>query len=117
VSIKTKTKAQKERRIRRVRSKVVRTGVPRVSVFRSLNHIYAQLIDDVTHRTLASCSTIELKDVSGHKKDKAKVVGTELAKRILAQGIERIVFDRGSYLFHGRVKALADGLKEGGIKV
>jgi large subunit ribosomal protein L18 len=115
VSIQSKIKAGKQRRKQRVRKKVVGAAYQRVSVFRSLNHIYAQLIDDRDERTLASCSTLELKKLSGEKKERAKAVGVELAKRILAQGIDRVVFDRGQYLFHGRVKAVAEGLKEGGV--
>ena len=113
----SKITLRRERRARRVRAKVVGSGRHRVSVFRSLNHVYAQLIDDSTHRTVASCSTMELDSLKGLKRERAKAVGLELAKRALGQGIDTVVFDRGGYLFHGRVKAIADGLKEGGVTI
>jgi len=106
------------RRAHRVRSKLKRVNsLPRVSVFRSLNHIYAQLIDDAAQKTVASCSSLELKNLSGDKKNIAKQVGMELAKRARAQGVEAACFDRGSFLYHGRVKELAQGLREGGLQV
>ncbi len=117
MSIAKKIRSGRKRRLARTRAKVVRSLFPRVSVFRSLNHIYAQLIDDVNHRTLASCSSIELTELTGKKCQKAKAVGLELAKRILACGINRIVFDRGAYRFHGRVQNIAEGLKEGGVTI
>lgn len=86
-------------------------------MFRSLNQIYAQIIDDAAHATLVSCSSLEFKKVTGDKKTVAHKVGLELAKRAQAKGLSAVVFDRGSFLFHGRVKALADGLREGGLKV
>lgn len=91
--------------------------LPRVSVFRSLKQIYAQIIDDAARTTLVSCSSLEFKKMTGDKKTVAHKVGLELAKRAQAQGLATVVFDRGSFLFHGRVKALADGLKEGGLKL
>ena len=94
------------------------SDLPRVSVFRSLNHIYAQLIDDSTQKTVASCSSFALKDtVSGDKTAIARAIGLELAARAKTAGVEAVVFDRGRYLYHGRVKALADGLREGGLKI
>ena len=91
--------------------------MPRVSVFRSARNIYAQVIDDSQHKTLVSCSTVEFTDLSGTKKEHAHKVGKELAQRALKAGITAVVFDRGSFLFHGRVAALAEGLKEGGIHI
>lgn len=109
------------KRHERVRNKVSGTAVrPRLSVYRSLNHIYAQIIDDVAGKTLASCSTLDkkvaeaVKDAS--KQEAAKIVGQELAKRALAAKIEEVVFDRGGYIYTGRVKSLADGAREAGLK-
>lgn len=90
---------------------------PRVSVFKSLNHIYAQLINDAQQTTIASCSTKELDTLKGDKKEKAHAVGLELAKKAKKLGIETVVFDRGHFLYHGRIKSLADGLRDGGLKV
>lgn len=108
---------RKIRRARRVRARFKEGEQPRVSVFRSARHIYAQLIDDNAHKTLASCSTLEIKGLSGDKTAIAHAVGTELAKRILNLGVKRVAFDRGPFLYHGRVKALADGLREGGLTI
>ncbi|MFI5333422.1 MAG: 50S ribosomal protein L18 [Candidatus Babeliales bacterium] len=112
-------KKQKQRRAFRVRNGIKRhSSLHRVSVFKSLKYIYAQLIDDNTHKTLASCSSLELKDaVSGDKKATAHHIGLELAKRAKDLGVESAVFDRGSFLYHGRIKALAEGLREGGLKI
>jgi large subunit ribosomal protein L18 len=111
-----------ERRRRRVRTRLARTnkGRPRLSVFRSSKHIYAQIIDDVAGRTLAAASTLDETLRSGDKKtgankDAAVAVGKLLAERAKAAGITAVVFDRGGYLFHGRVKALADAAREGGL--
>jgi large subunit ribosomal protein L18 len=105
------------RRVLRVRSKVKRYGMPpRVSVFRSLKHMYAQIIDDMNRHTIASCSSLELSDLSGDKTAVARAIGLELAKRAKAKGVDAVVFDRGRFKFHGRVKALADGLREGTLK-
>ena len=116
-----KLRQQRTRRQARARVKLDTTVLPRVSVFRSLNQIYAQLIDDNQHRTLVSCSSFELatnkKKLTGDKKTIAHAVGIELAKRSLKSGIEKAVFDRGRYLYHGRVKSLAEGLREGGLKI
>src|SRR4051794_9091071 len=103
------------RRAQRVRTRLKIGELPRVSVFRSLKQIYAQLIDDKQHRTIASCSSLELKSVKGDKKAVAQAVGKELAQRALKNGIEAALFDRGSFLYHGRVAALAEGLREGGL--
>ena len=102
----------------RVRAHLSNPGMlHRVTIHRSAKNIYAQLIDDAKHATVASCSSLELKDLSGDKKDVAKSVGQEIAKRALQQGIERVVFDRGNYLYHGRVKSFVDGLRDGGLQV
>lgn len=106
-------------RIRRsIRKRVKGTAArPRLSVFRSNRDIYAQLIDDSLGATLAAASSRE-KGVapSGTKTEKARAVGLELAKRAIEKGITQAVFDRGGYLYHGRVKALADGARQGGLK-
>lgn len=105
-----------KRRAFRVRQKIKRVGnAPRVSIFRSLNQIYAQLIDDTKGTTLASVSTLTLKDMSGDKKVLARAVGKELAQQVKKLHIDAVVFDRGSYLYHGRVREVAEGLREGGI--
>ncbi len=117
MSIRRKIAAARKRRTQRVRSKVRNTGVPRVSIFRSAKNIYAQLIDDAQQKTLASCSTLELKDLKGSKKERAHRVGKELAERAKKAGVETVVFDRGPFLFHGRVAAVAEGLKEGGLRI
>lgn len=117
MSLINKIKRRTKSRIARVRTKFVGSSNPRVSVFRSLNHIYAQVIDDINKKTLVSCSSLELKNLTGDKKAVAKDVGLELAKRALNAGIAEVVFDRGRYLYHGRVESLAEGLREGGLKV
>jgi large subunit ribosomal protein L18 len=105
------------RRVLRVRAKVKRYGMPpRVSVFRSLKHMYAQIIDDMSQKTVASCSSLEVDGLQGDKTAVAHAIGLELAKRAKAQGVDAVVFDRGRFKFHGRVKALADGLREGTLK-
>ena len=109
----------RRRRHSRIRKRVVGTGErPRLCVFRSLTHIYAQLIDDTVGRTLASASTVEpgLKPQSGTRTDQAKAVGLAIADRAKAAGISRVVFDRGGYLYHGRVQRLAEGAREGGLE-
>jgi large subunit ribosomal protein L18 len=114
VSVLKKVQKSRERRAMRVRSKLSK-DMPRVSVFRSTTHFYAQVIDDKAQQTVASCSTLELEKLKGTKSEKAFAVGKELARRALEKGIHKIAFDRGRFLFHGRVKAFADGLKEGGL--
>ena len=109
------------RRHRRVRKSVTgMPGRPRLNVFRSLNHVYAQVIDDSQGHTLISASTVdpELKaQLHGlTKTEQSRVVGKALAKRALDLGIKAVVFDRGGYQYHGRVKALADGAREGGLE-
>ena len=112
------TNAQRQKRHTRVRGKVSGTSErPRLNVFRSGTNIYAQIIDDVSGKTLVSASTLE-KDFSceGTKTDAAKQVGVTVAERAKAKGIENVVFDRGGYVYHGRVKALAEGAREGGLQ-
>jgi large subunit ribosomal protein L18 len=105
------------RRHRRVRGKVAGTAErPRLVVFRSNRGIFAQLVDDGSGRTLASASWTALSGSSGSKTDQAGEVGKALAAAAKKAGIERCVFDRGGYLFHGRVKALAEGAREGGLQ-
>jgi large subunit ribosomal protein L18 len=110
-----------ERRQRRVRTKLRKHayGRPRLSVFRSSQHIYVQVIDDARGLTLAAASSLE-KEVRGQLKtganvDAAKAVGKLIAERCKSAGIATVVFDRGGYMFHGRVKALADAAREGGL--
>jgi large subunit ribosomal protein L18 len=93
------------------------TGRPRLAVFRSLNQIYAQVIDDSAGRTLASASSLEkgLRETSGTKSEQAKVVGRLIAERARAAGVERVVFDRAGFRYHGRVRALADAAREAGL--
>ena len=111
-----KDRIRAQRRTMRVRAKVKRYGMPpRVSVFRSLNHIYAQIIDDMAQQTVVSCSSVEMKNITGDKKTVAHAIGLELAKRAKAKGVDAVVFDRGRFKFHGRVKSLADGLREGAL--
>ena len=110
------------RRTAKVRRNVRRAarGRARLSVFRSSKHIYAQVIDDIKGETLASASSLEKTMREGLKTganiDAAKAVGKVLAERAAAKGVKEVVFDRGGYLFHGRVKALADAAREGGLK-
>ena len=102
----------------RVRGKISGTAErPRLNVFRSLNHIYAQLIDDVKGVTIVAASSVE-KDFgeNGGNKAAARKVGETLAKRALEKGIECVVFGRGGYIYHGRVQELAEGAREGGLK-
>ncbi len=109
--------AKKLRRARRVRAKILGTAKrPRLSVFRSLKHIYGQLLDDTKGTTLLSASSLELKKPKLKGKELAREVGKSLAKKAELKKIKEVVFDRGGYKFHGQVKALADGAKEGGLK-
>ena len=112
------TKAQRIKRHKRVRAKVSGTPErPRLNVFRSEKNIYAQIIDDVNGVTLASASSLD-KAIEGYGGNiaAATAVGKLVAERAKAKGIETVVFDRGGYLYHGRVKALAEGAREGGLK-
>ena len=107
----------RERRHRRVRGKLTGTAErPRLVVFRSNRGIEAQLVDDVEGRTLAAASWLQLKKLKGNKSAQAAEVGKLLAQRAREAGVEAAVFDRGGYLYHGRVKALADAAREGGLR-
>lgn len=113
-----KTLSAKERRTFRTRRAIARpvaTDRLRLSVFRSAKHVYAQIIDDAKGVTVAEANSKSLAP-SGKKTDQAKAVGAALAERALAAGIRRVVFDRGPYRYHGRVKALAEGAREGGLE-
>jgi large subunit ribosomal protein L18 len=116
----TKARLARKRRHVRVRKKVVGTSqCPRLNVHRSLNHIYVQIIDDSQGHTLLAVSTLEpslRKSLEGkNKTEQAAVVGEALAERAAQAGITRVVFDRGGYKYHGRVKALAEASREGGL--
>jgi large subunit ribosomal protein L18 len=105
---------QRHRRHLRLRKKVNGTGErPRLVIFRSLKHIYAQLVDDVSRRTLV---TVGDNGLAGRKSERAGLVGKALAERAKAAGISKVTFDRAGYRYHGRVKALADGAREGGLE-
>jgi large subunit ribosomal protein L18 len=115
-----KTSRDRRRQRARYQLKVKSTGRPRLSVFRSSLHIYAQVIDDVRGVTLAAASSVE-KDLKGGLKtganvDAAKAVGKLVAERAVEKGVTEVVFDRGRFLYHGRVKALADAAREAGLK-
>jgi large subunit ribosomal protein L18 len=118
---KTNTRDARNRRHARVRQKVSGTGEkPRLCVFRSLNHIYAQVIDDTQGNTLVTASTLDAEVKSGAKGKKktgeAELVGLLLAKRAADKGISQVAFDRGGFKYQGRVKALADAARKGGLK-
>ena len=111
------TNAQRLKRHKRVRAKISGTAeMPRLNVFRSEANIYAQVIDDTTGMTLVSASSLD-KAIDGYGGNiaAATAVGKLVAERALAKGIDTVVFDRGGYLYHGRVKALAEGAREGGL--
>ena len=112
------TRGQRIKRHSRVRGKISGTPeMPRLCVFRSEANIYAQIIDDVAGNTLVAASTVEKAfEGNGGNAAAAKVIGEMIAKRALEKGIENVVFDRGGYIYHGRVKALAEGAREGGLK-
>jgi large subunit ribosomal protein L18 len=117
-------KTQQEKRERRkhsIRKKVSGTAErPRLSVFRSSKHIYAQVINDDAHQTIATASTLDeqlVPQLAGLKKsEKAKKIGAAIAEKLKAKGIEKVVFDRNGYIYHGRVMALADAAREAGLK-
>lgn len=118
----SKTDSRKKRH-RSLRKRITGTDErPRLSVFRSTRHIYAQVINDLTQKTLVSAADIEqvlkdlLKDGKAPKKERAKQVGLAIAKKCLERGIDKVVFDRAGYKYHGRVSALADGAREAGLK-
>ena len=114
----TKQQARKRRHVR-VRKKVRGTSErPRLAVFRSAKHIYAQVIDDLAGRTLASASSRDVTEVAGKGGNvgAAKAVGTAVAERARKAGVDAVVFDRNGFRYHGRIKAVADGAREGGLK-
>ena len=115
----SRNKVTNARRKQRVRLALRRSGSgrPRLSVFRSSKHIYAQVIDDQKGETLASASSLEkeMRGNTGADIDAAKAVGKLLAERAVKKGVKEVVFDRGAYIYHGRVKALADAAREGGL--
>ena len=110
--------AARRKRHSRIRLHLAGTEArPRLAVFRSLNHIYAQVIDDASGKTLAAASTVEkeLRGAKQSKTDEAKVVGRLVAERAKAAGVERVVFDRAGFRYHGRIKSLADAAREAGL--
>lgn len=112
-------KARRQKKHHRIRRYISGTAeFPRLAVYRSAKHMYAQIIDDVNGVTLAAASTLDasLKENYGGNKDAAKAVGLLVAERALAKGIKGVVFDRGGLLYHGRVAALAEGAREGGLE-
>ena len=112
----TKKESTRARRHNRIRARISGTAArPRLVVFRSLSHHYAQLVDDTTGKTLASASDLKTKE-GGKKSERAKKVGLELAKAAKEKNITACVFDRNGYKYHGRIKAIADGAREGGLQ-
>ncbi|MFH1575705.1 MAG: 50S ribosomal protein L18 [Candidatus Nealsonbacteria bacterium] len=112
-----KKQQRKLRRQKRVRAKILGTDKkPRLCVFRSNKHIYAQLINDVQKKTILAASDEKLKKGKMTKIDLAKEIGKTIAQKALQKKIEKVIFDRGSYKYHGRVKAVAEGAREGGLK-
>jgi large subunit ribosomal protein L18 len=117
-------KNKEDKRVRRkhsIRKKVNGTPErPRLSVFRSAKHIYVQVVDDVAKRTLVTASTLDeaiIKEIGGLKKtERAKKIGAAIAEKCKAKGIDKVVFDRNGYIYHGRVQALADAAREAGLK-
>jgi large subunit ribosomal protein L18 len=112
-------KAERRQRIKyRIRKKLSGTSErPRLAIFRSNTRVYAQIIDDIKGVTLAAASTVDLAaDLKSTNAEAAKLVGAKIAEKALAAGITTVVFDRGGYLYHGKVKALAEGAREGGLK-
>jgi large subunit ribosomal protein L18 len=113
----TKRNAIRQRIHDRIRRKLAGTGErPRLNVYRSLNHIYAQVIDDQKGETLVSASTLSLKSKTGGNVASAKEIGKAVAELAVKQGIKKVVFDRGGFLYHGRIKALADAAREAGLE-
>ena len=118
-----KSRSARHQRIKNRVSKKIRGTAerPRFTVFRSINHLYAQIVDDSQAKTLVAASSLtkelkgELKEIKGQK-EKAKRLGSYLAKKAVAQNLKRVVFDRNGYMFHGVIKSLADGAREGGLE-
>src|SRR5687768_4128837 len=121
VNISDRTERARWRRKRTIRKRVAGTAErPRLSIFRSNAHIYVQAIDDVTHRVLATASDLE-KDVAAQaagkkKRERAKLVGKAIAQRLKSVNVIKVVFDRNGYIYHGRVKEVAEGPREGGLE-
>jgi large subunit ribosomal protein L18 len=103
---------------RRIRKKITgTTAIPRLSVFRSNKQIYAQLIDDVSGKTIVSAGSLKIEDAQKvTKTTQATIVGKQIAEKAISAGVETVVFDRNGYLYHGRIKSLADSAREGGLK-
>lgn len=114
----TATKAvAREKKKLRIRKKVVGSQErPRLCIFRSARHVYVQVIDDATGATLVAASTLDTDGVKGANKDACAAIGKEIAKRATGKNIKQVVFDRNGFLYHGRVKALADAAREGGLQ-
>lgn len=107
----------REKKKLKIRKRVIGSAErPRLCIFRSTKHVYAQVIDDATGTTLVSASTLDTDGVSGANKDACAAIGKEVAKRAVAKNIKQVVFDRNGYLYHGRVKSLADAAREGGLE-
>lgn len=105
---------KRQRRIKHIRKKISGSDlIPRLTVFRSNKHIYAQLVNDLEHKTILFGS--DSKEVKGKKSESSLNVGREIGKKIVQNGIQKIVFDRRGYKYHGRVKAIADGIREAGV--
>ena len=118
MSLIKKKNLSKSRRISRVRKRMKFADLERVSVFRSSKHIYAQVLDKKGEKTLTSSSSLFLKDtVKGDKKNIAKMVGVDLAKKLSEMDVLKVCFDRGGFSYHGRIRSLAEGLREVGINV
>jgi large subunit ribosomal protein L18 len=116
MAVKERNEARQQRH-HRVRTRIAGTADrPRLAVYRSLSQIYAQVIDDRTGRTLAAASSLDSKDSKTKKADAAKVVGALIAEKAKAAGIAEVIFDRGGYRYHGRVKALADAARSNGLR-
>jgi large subunit ribosomal protein L18 len=115
--IETKRNAIRQRIHQRIRRKLSGTEErPRLNVYRSLNHIYVQVIDDQKGETLVSASTLALKVKVGGNVAAAKEIGKAVAEAAIAKGVKKVVFDRGGYLYHGRIRALADAAREAGLE-
>lgn len=114
-----KLQKNRARRAQRVHYKIKMTagGKPRIVVFRSLNHIYAQVIDDAAGKTVASSSTLIIKNNNVDKTAAARLVGIDLAQKAKQAGVEHVCFDRGRFLYHGRVQSVVEGLREGGLQI
>lgn len=118
MSITKKLQIRRKKRAQRTRAHQDQRGKKlRVSVFRSARHIYAQIIDDAASHTIVQCSSRELGSVSGDKKAVAHQVGVALAKKARDKSIDTVFFDRGQFVYHGRIASLADGLREGGLSL